>query len=617
MPSIRWLSVVALLGSTPVYASPVFLPWSAGLIFVGLALLLTGLGFYCIKLKRHNARLSQHSVRLHTVMQYTNDCIAILDQHKHIIYLNPCFTALGFSPTSNQSSLIPFYAEQYDGQLLLPLLQQHTEWSGEAWLQTADSALRQAYAVHIAPISADSDNYLLVARNIHSDKQRQQQSDLSYSHDNQTGLYSANILNEYLQSFVNFTNDYQPKFALVLVKFNQLLGADTGKPHILLQDILVELSEQVRQLCEKDYILARFSNDTIAIAIPPHRCGHALEVNLSRLSHKIIDLPTKLTNYDDITSIQPSVGISLYPQDGKNATELLLAASNAVSNAGRQGYNHLFFANAKIQQLAPEYVMLETELHKAVTQGEFDLYYQPRVSISSNRIIGYEALLRWHSPKRGIVLPQHFMHMADETGLLTQLDLLTFKKCCQQLKQWQQTGLARGRISLNVSSLSFRQNDFVSSLTKQLDKYELSAEQFELELQEDILLAEEALALNTLQQLAALGFHLTLDNFGVGVSSITALRKFPLHSVKIASSYIKDMEHDEQQRNITASIIRLASYLRLDAVATGIENEMQAYLLHVMGCDILQGHLFSKAIPAAEIPAVLAKENKLIRKEVG
>lgn len=616
MPSTRWPFLAALLATTPAYASATIPPWSADFIAIGLTLLLVGVGLYCIKLKRHNARLNQHSVRLHSVMQYSNDCIAILDRQKQSIYLNPRFAAIGFTTNSNQSASLPFYAEQYDGQLLLPQLQQHAQWSGEAWLQSNEYEARQAYAVHITPLSADADNYLLIARDIHTHK-REQQSDQSYNRDAQTGLYSANLLNEYLQSFAHFTSNEHPQFVLLLVKFSQLLTADISKPNALLQDVIIELSEHIRQLCDKSYIIARFSSDTIAIAIPPHRCDNSLEVNLSRLSHKIIDLPARLTHQDSINSIQASVGVSLYPHDGNNVTELMLAASNALLNAGRQGYNHLFFANPQIQQRAPEYMMLETELHKAVMQGEFDVYYQPRVSIGSNRIIGYEALLRWHSPKRGILLPQHFMDMADETGLITQLDQLAFKLCCQQLKQWQQTGVARGRMSINVSSLSFRQNDFVSFLAKQLKKHELSGEQFELELHEDILLTEEASTLDTLQQLAALGFHLTLDNFGIGVSSITVLRKFPLHSIKIASSYVKDMEHDEQQRNITASLIRLASYLRLDAIATGIENEMQAYLLHVMGCDILQGHLFSKALPASEIPALLAKENKLIRKEVG
>ena len=617
MPSSRWSFAAMLLATPHAYANAGALPWMTGIILAGLALLLIGLALYCSKLKHHNTRLSQHSIRLHSVMQNSDDCIAILDSNKQTLYLNPAFSALRVANATDSSAILPLYAEQYDGQLLLPQLPPHSQWTGEVWLQTSDQADRQAYEVKLTPMSADADNYLLIARNIHPNKHLKQESIQSYSRDSQTGLYSDHLLKEFLQSFIQFTSDTHPQYALVFVKFSQLLTGEFSKPHAQLPQLLKELAGYLQQLCDKSYIVARFNNDTLAIAIPPHLCDSALELNLTRLGHQIIALPARLADRESANTIQTSVGISIYPIDGSNVTEMMFAASTAAVNAGRQGYNHLCFANSRIQQRAPEYMTLETELRKAVMQGEFELYYQPRVSIGSNRIIGYEALLRWHSPKRGILLPQHFMHMADETGLITQLDKLSFNKCCQQLTQWQKTGVSRGRISLNIASLSFRQADFVSYLTAQLEKYELSGEHFELELHEDILLAEDASTEDTLQQLASLGFHLTLDNFGIGVSSITVLRQYPLHSIKIAASYVKDMEHDEQQRNITASIIRLASYLRLDAIATGIENEMQAYLLHVMGCDILQGHLFSKALPASEIPALLAKENKLIRKEVG
>ena len=161
-----------------------------------------------------------------------------------------------------------------------------------------------------------------------------------------------------------------------------------------------------------------------------------------------------------------------------------------------------------------------------------------------------------------------------------------------------------------------QQQDQHLMLQQQLAEAQLSADLFELELHEDIFLQPDSTINTTLQQLITLGFYLTLDNFGQGISSLSVLREYPLHSLKIAQSYIRDMEHNEQQRNITASLIRLASYLQIDVIATGIENEMQAYLLHVMGCDILQGHLFSKALPASEVPALLARENRLLRKEV-
>jgi EAL domain-containing protein (putative c-di-GMP-specific phosphodiesterase class I) len=196
------------------------------------------------------------------------------------------------------------------------------------------------------------------------------------------------------------------------------------------------------------------------------------------------------------------------------------------------------------------------------------------------------------------------------------LDKLMFEKACQQLGYWQRTGIARGRIAINISSLSFRQPNFVTMLQQQLEHSNISADQFELELHEDIFLQADDGIVQRLHQLTAMGFHITLDNFGDGVSSLTVLKQYPLHNFKIASKFVNELEHNEQQRNITASIVRLASYLQINVIACGIENEMQAYLLHVMGCDILQGHLFSKAIPPTELPALLARESRLIRKQV-
>src|SRR5690606_23114057 len=159
------------------------------------------------------------------------------------------------------------------------------------------------------------------------------------------------------------------------------------------------------------------------------------------------------------------------------------------------------FANSRYQLKAPEYLTLEAELLKAQDNDEFDVYYQPRLSIGSNRVVGYEALLRWHNPKRGILAPQYFLNIADDTGQVVALDKLVFRKCCQQLNHWQQTGISRGRISINISTLSFRQQDFVSTLQQQLEESQLTAELFELEMHEDIFLQPDSTINTTLQQL--------------------------------------------------------------------------------------------------------------------
>ena len=612
MRPLSWLLMAGSIPAVPVYASTADLIWTSGIPLVCLLLLVIALTIYSRKLQRNNAMLLSEQQTLQHFLQQSDDVIAILNSERQAVYLNP-----QFSDKLTDIKQLPLFLDKQCTQLLLPKLELTQNWQGEAWLKAPDGT-SIPLSLAITPQQQDEQSYLLLGRDISKWQLLQQQTEHGSMRDQQTGLQSQALLTEHLQTCIDFSNEHQPRFALLLLKFSKLLTSQSDKPVESLHNLLQPLSEQLKLMTNNGYILGRCGIDTFAVIVPPHLCNQRQpEINLNRLGCQLLSLTDRVPSAGNKKTFQTTVGISIYPADGKSPAELMLAAQNALQYAARMGHNGLQFADVSIQQRAPEYLALETELQKALLQGEFDVYYQPRVSIASNRVIGYEALLRWHSPKRGTLMPQHFISVADDTGLSVQLDKLVFKKCCDQLQYWQQTGMNRGRISLNVAIESFRQNDFVEQLAEQLTKSGINADQFELELQEDILLQADSSTEKKLLQLTALGFHLTLDNFGTGVSSLSALQSFPLHGLKIAPAFIKDMEHNEQQRNITASLIRLASYLQLDVIASGIENEMQAYLLHVMGCDILQGHMFSKALPAAEIPALLARENKLLRKEVG
>jgi len=615
MPLHCWLLLSALLPAMPAFANQAGTGWQNGIAIAVLLLLIVVLTLYNSKLRRrHNDILAKHSV-LQGFLQQSDDLIAIVTEDLSPGYLNPAFSNLLPDKPRAPSAPLALYQNAHGEQLLLQDANQLSNWQGEAWLDAGEHRPRIALSLSVTATTQPPACYLLVGRNISRLKQQQQELTHRIMHDAETGLLSPLLLEDYLQTLLSSCNSKQPQCALLLIKFNQLLAAD-NQQHILLQNVIGKISGTLLQQIPQGCIAARYSQDTLAVLLPPQLCDGQVEISLNRLAHKLLGLTAELDQPAAKTSLRTLIGISLYPLDGHTPAALLAEAERALTGAAKLGSDALLFANTRIQQRAPEYQSLETELQKALLQGEFDVHYQPRLSIGSNRVVGYEALLRWHSPKRGVLSPASFLNVADETGLLIALDRLTFRKCCEQLQYWQQTGINRGRISLNIASQSFRQADFVATLSNQLSVTGLSAEQFELELHEDIFLQPDANIHNTLKQLTTLGFHLTLDNFGQGVSSLSVLRQYPLHSIKIAPGFIKDMEHNEQQRNITASLIRLASYLQLDVIATGIENEMQAYLLHVMGCDILQGHLFSKALPAAEIPALLAKENKLVRKEV-
>lgn len=576
-----------------------------------LLLLVIILSLYNRKLLHNNITIDSEQQVLKSLLEQSADFIAVLDNNLHPTYLNPAFSSV---ITTQHGSLAVFKDEESD-ILLLAEIAHKPSWQGEAWLELAGKERRTPLALTMTH-QQHSGRYLLTGRDISSIKREQNEQDTDYIYDADSGLFKPLLLNQFIQTAINSTNAKQPQFGIFLLKFNQVLNYIAVSPQYNMSDVIRRLSTALKQYSAQGAVIARYNSDTLAILLPSHLCSGQIEVNLNRLAHNVLLLAHQAAQELRQSALQTYIGISIYPVDGVSPAMLLSSAATAICNAARLGHSNMQFANSRYQLKAPEYLTLEAELLKAQDNDEFDVYYQPRLSIGSNRVVGYEALLRWYNPKRGILAPQYFLNVADDTGQIIALDKLVFRKCCNQLNHWQQTGFCRGRISVNISSLSFRQQDFVSTLQQQLAEAQLSADLFELELHEDIFLQPDSTINTTLQQLITLGFYLTLDNFGQGVSSLSVLREYPLHSLKIAQSFIRDMEHNEQQRNIIASLIRLASYLQIDVIATGIENEMQAYLLHVMGCDILQGHLFSKALPANEVPALLARENRLLRKDV-
>lgn len=605
MPLSGWLLLSAVL---PLPATAA-LSGNTHILLLALAvlvLLVVIISLYNRKLSRRNKVFAAEQQRLKSLLQQSADFIAILDNNLQPTYLSPAFLSTTRLPA--------VYKDEKNDVLLLGEITRRPYWQGEAWLQLPQSETRTPLALTVT-YHHNSDSYLLTGRDISTRKRQQSEHDARHIYDIDTGLFSPLLLNQFIQTAINSTTSRQPQFAIFLIKLNQVLSYTVTTPQNKMPEVIRCLSARLQQYSSKGAVIARYNADTLAMLVPAHLCSGQVEVNLNRLAQNILLQAHDAAQQFDQSALQTYIGISIYPSDGATPALLLNNAATAICNGARLGHSNKQFANSDYQLKMPEYLALEAELLKAQSNDEFDVYYQPRLSIGSNRVVGYEALLRWHNPKRGTLAPQYFLHVANDTGQIVALDQLVFHKCCQQLNHWRQAGINRGRVSLNISTLSFFQQDFVKTLQQQLEEHQLSANLFELELHEDIFVQPDSAVNTTLQQLITLGFHLTLDNFGHGVSSLTVLREYPLHSLKIAQSFIRDMEHNEQQRNITASLIRLASYLQLDVIATGIENEMQAYLLHVMGCDILQGHLFSKALPASEIPALLARENRLLRKE--
>jgi EAL domain-containing protein (putative c-di-GMP-specific phosphodiesterase class I) len=299
-----------------------------------------------------------------------------------------------------------------------------------------------------------------------------------------------------------------------------------------------------------------------------------------------------------------SVGISLYPDNGQDATQLIRNADTAMYLAKSQGRNTYRFYTSALTAAANQRLNLESKLRRALERGEFVLHYQPQVSIPDGRIVGMEALLRWHHPEEGLIPPLRFIPLAEETGLIQPIGKWVLRTACAQLRAWVDQGMPLLTMAVNLSPRQFAQPDLVEQVREALEFGELPAQYLELEITESAIMDSGEKARTTLKALKDLGITLSIDDFGTGYSSLAYLKQLPIDKLKIDKSFVDGIPDDRNDAAITATIISMAKNLNLSVLAEGVETEAQRHFLSEPGCDAYQGYLFSRPLPAADIAAM-------------
>jgi EAL domain-containing protein (putative c-di-GMP-specific phosphodiesterase class I) len=303
----------------------------------------------------------------------------------------------------------------------------------------------------------------------------------------------------------------------------------------------------------------------------------------------------------------PSLGISIFPQDGDNLEALMRNADMAMYKAKDMGRNAYQFFASEMNTATLEHLLMESSMRRAVAQQEFVLYYQPLVSLDTGQIIGVEALVRWHHPDLGMIMPDRFIHVAEDTGLINSLGDWVLCEACRQAIEWQDAGLPPLQMAVNVSPVQFRQAGFVEAVAGALASSGLEASLLELELTERTVMHDAETNLGTLSSLNRMGVELALDDFGTGYSSLAYLKRFPVGKLKIDRSFVHDLEIDADDQAIASTVVSMGRNLRLKVLAEGVETHEQLVLLKGMGCDMAQGFYFSRAVPPDEM-AILIRE---------
>lgn len=391
-------------------------------------------------------------------------------------------------------------------------------------------------------------------------------------------------------------------------RINDTLGHSVGDQ--LLREVAGRLLQSVRR---EDMVarhsfddtatsVARLGGDEFAIMLTDLESVQAA-AKVARRTLDTLSAPISLDAQEVFATA--SIGITVFPFDGEDVDTLLKNADTAMYHAKSEGRNNYQYYTKSMNASAFENLALENSLRRALERGEFELYYQPQVDLDSGEIVGVEALIRWQHPELGMVSPVQFIPLALETGLIVPMDEWGLRTACQQAKAWQDAGLRPMRVSVNLSSYQFRQKKLVELVARILSETRLDPQYLDVELTESTIMQNAEETVKTLHELNEMGIKLSVDDFGTGYSSLSYLKRFPLDTLKIDRSFIKDITTDPDDEALTRAILAMSNSLKLRVIAEGVETEEQLEFLRVNGCDEFQGYLFSRPVRATEIAEML------------
>ena len=418
---------------------------------------------------------------------------------------------------------------------------------------------------------------------------QQQYADLNSHYTDLNGFKIAAILYLNIDRFYRINNNLGHKYGNILL-------------HQIAQRLQTILSDEV--------LIAHLNADEFALVF--------FEVENRQQILRSIDLVTQQFDRPFLLDrreifLTTSIGVSVYPWDSTEIELLLQKAYQAMSKAKQQGGNQYKFYQATIENEESDILALETDLRYALGRKELKLNYQPQISLTTGKIVGVEALVRWHHPRQGIISPAIFIPLAEQIGLINAIGEWVILKACQQMKTWQLQNIAVDRIAVNLSGRQFNQANLGKTLIKILKKTQLDSHCLELELTESTLIADLELTIRQLNTLKSLGIKISVDDFGTGYSSFSYLQKFPFDILKIDRSFIKDIDTNRKNAAITKALIQMAHQLNLKVIAEGVETKTELSFLSTHNCDEVQGYFFSPPLRVREFERLL-QEQQIMKK---
>ena len=449
--------------------------------------------------------------------------------------------------------------------------------------------------------------YLMgIFRDITERKQSEEKIKHMAFHDALTSLPNRILFNDRLTLALAHAHRTKEMLAVMFLDLDRFKVINDTLGHTAGDQLLQSIANRLKNCVREDDTIARLGGDEFSLLLPG--ITHVEDVNsIARKIIEILKQPWMIGEQE--LYITTSIGIAIYPNDGEDAEALLKNADAAMYHAKEQGRNNYQFYIPIMHAKSFGKMVLESGLRRALKHKEFVVYYQPQVSISSGEIVGMEALVRWQHPDRGLIPPDEFLFLAEDTRLIVSIDESVLRTVCTQNKAWQDAGFQPSCIAVNLSVHTFQQHNLVETVTSVLKETGLNPHFLGLEITEGIAMQDIETTIHKLNKLSDLGIQIAIDDFGTGFSSLSYLKKFPINKLKISPHFVSGIVDNQKDKIIVSSIIALAQGLQFKVVAEGVETEDQLTSLKQLQCDEMQGYLFCKPLPAEAFGKMLVQDN--------
>lgn len=557
-------------------------------------------------------KLSEERLRLaRKALETVSEGILITDADGVILDTNPAFSeitgfdaeyAIGKRPSIGQSG-------RHDREFYRKMWEQLTtkgEWEGEIWDRRANGEVYPKWLSISSVRSANGRimNYIGIFQDISDQKESEETLHRLAFYDPLTSLPNRAFFRERLSHEIGIASRTATKLGVLFIDLDRFKYVNDSLGHSVGDMFLGEVARRLSALIDKGDTVARLGGDEFAII----RLNVNHPLDLQMLAQNILQaISEPFSSEGQDVFLDASIGIVIYPDDATATEHLLRNADMAMYRAKDAGGNQFAFFKSEMTRASARRLTLDSDMREAIYNGEFEVYYQPKIEVASGKVAGMEALVRWNHPTKGLVPPDQFIPLAEETGLIIPIGQWVLETACRQTRLWHDKGLECLRVAVNLSANQFADPLLVETVAGTLETTRLDATSLELEITESVIMKDVDHTAETFHRFADMGIRLAIDDFGTGYSSLSYLKRFPIHSLKIDRSFVMDLETDNDDQAIVHSVGSLAQNLNLAVVAEGVETEFQYDFLKQVHCQFIQGFWFSKPLPAGEFEAFVNK----------